>query len=684
MAATRANALALSPSLSDASAALVTGETPKSWVRLGVTMVGIGYALMAAYGFAFLGRDLPERLRETAVAVIAGAAFIVAGRRPRTASLFIVGAVWCELLLSLAHLGMDSIAALMVVPSLIPVVGMLVSGRAAVLLSCANAILVPLALVAHQSLTGKLWSDVLSNDNSLPASVILSLSMGLIVHTAVRSYKGALERLERAHQRYRSLFKNAPDGLIEMDDGLVQHMNPIAMRLLAVTRLPNGPRLEDLLRASGVVHIPRLHEARPGSPMMIEVPSPTGPPRTLEFTVRDPEAHGTASLVVLRDVSERRATEAQMQHNQRLETVGHLAGGVAHDFNNLLTVVGGNATMLADHKDPDVQELAKEILFAQERGAALTRQLLTFARKELRRPESFDLAATVDGMARLIRRLVGEQIQLKIDYAGQVLVLADRAQVEQVVFNLVANGRDAIEGAGELRITVRVLSASEASELGSCLSDFDQALLAVTDTGRGMTAETKARLFEPFFTTKLRGEGTGLGLATVHGIVAQSGGALFVQSDVGQPTTFRIFLPLHAGEVSGVRALPALERDGGGSGTILVVEDEPEVRDLARRVLERAGYSVVSATTAGEALLVLASRSFDLVLTDIVMPGITGLQLAEKLHVQAPRARMLFMSGYFDHASPSSLKLDPKKNLLEKPFTPQELLGRVKLILRTP
>lgn len=659
---------------------------PRSkWVRFGAGIVGLGYLVVITYGWLFLPPERGERIRETTVAAISCFAFWMAKKKPSPASILVVSAVWCELILSLSHLGIGSPAALMVFPSLIPVVGMMLGGRAAILLAVANVAAIPASLVVFQVLHGKPWFELFTAGNTVIVTLVLSLAMGLIVRAALRSYTAAVERLERAHQRYRSLFRNAPDGLVAIENGHVRDANPLAMKFLGLKNIADSPLLEDLLRDAGVQQVPSLSNA--GSqvaPVLIEWPSKTGPHRSLEFTVREPDDDEPASLVVVRDVSERRAIEAQLQHNQRLETVGHLAGGVAHDFNNLLTVVGGNATMLAEHKDPDVQELAKEILFAQERGAGLTRQLLTFARKEVRRPETFDLAATVDGMARLIQRLLGEQIQLKIDYAGQVPIMADRGQLEQVVLNLVANGRDAIEESGQVRITVRSLTMEEANVLGSRLVDAQQALLEVTDTGRGMTAETKQRLFEPFFTTKSRGQGTGLGLATVHGIVAQSGGAVFVKSEVGTGASFRIFIPLADGEISGAIKLPTVTAAAGGSGSILVVEDDPEVRDLARRVLARSGYDVISATNAGEALSVLTSRSFDLVLTDVVMPGINGLEFAEILRLEQPGARVLFMSGYFDHSAPWTGALNPKTNLLQKPFTPQDLLARVRSILAVP
>jgi two-component system cell cycle sensor histidine kinase/response regulator CckA len=279
--------------------------------------------------------------------------------------------------------------------------------------------------------------------------------------------------------------------------------------------------------------------------MVVELARAAGPPRFYEISVGDEVAASAPSgrLLVVRDVTERRLLEGRLGHAQRLETVGQLAGGVAHDFNNLLTVIGGNASLLAELPQPEVRGLAMEMLAAQERGLSLTRQLLAFARREVRRPEPLDLGEVVGGISRLLERLLGEQHRLRLEAGAPVPVVADRGQLEQVLVNLVSNARDALVGGGEVEVTVRRLDRREATALGSGLDAPRQALLQVADLGQGMAPEVLARIFEPFFTTKPRDKGTGLGLATVHGIVNQSGGQVTVESAPGRGTRFSIFLP---------------------------------------------------------------------------------------------------------------------------------------------
>jgi signal transduction histidine kinase len=400
---------------------------------------------------------------------------------------------------------------------------------------------------------------------------------------------------------------------------------------------------------------------------------------------------GTAVMVQVALAAHRAAlaeserTEERLRHAQRLESVGLLAGGVAHDFNNLLTAVGGNAAVLAEHPDPGVRELAAEICDAQRRGVTLTRQLLAFARRDPSRPGLIDLADAVRGMRQLLGRLAGEQHPVVAECGEAVLVVADRGQLEQVVLNLVANARDATPGGGDIRVGVRTASAADARAAGSTLAAERQALLEVIDTGAGMAPETVARIFEPFFTTKPRGQGTGLGLSTVHGIVGQSGGCVAVDTAPGRGTTFRVFLPLAAG-AHAAEAAPAPPAPGeavqGGRERVLVVEDDAAVRSLVRRVLEGAGYEVAAVPSGDEALADAARDGRTrLVLTDVVLPGMSGIELAGRLAAARPQLRVLFMSGYVEPALAGDGRLDPAKDLLRKPFAAEELLSRVRSAL---
>jgi signal transduction histidine kinase len=379
--------------------------------------------------------------------------------------------------------------------------------------------------------------------------------------------------------------------------------------------------------------------------------------------------------------AERRRLDDQLRHAQRLESVGQLAGGVAHDFNNLLTAVAGNAAVLAEHADPEVRELAAEIREAQERGSGLTRQLLAFARREARVEERLDAAEVAGGVRRLAERLLGARHRLVVEASGPAHVRVDRGQLEQVLLNLVANARDALPDPGDVMVRVQPLELAAARSLGSELAAARQVLLEVRDQGVGMTPEVRARIFEPFFTTKPRGQGTGLGLSTVHGIVAQSGGHVAVETAPGAGATFRVFLPASAETPAGDAPRPGAAPPRGGDEAILLVEDDPHVRALAHRVLARAGYRVTAASNGGEALAFHGSVAPRLLVTDVAMPGMDGFELAARLREGSPHLRVLFMSGYYEQGGASPGGAVSPRDVLAKPFQPEELLRRVRAAL---
>jgi len=388
------------------------------------------------------------------------------------------------------------------------------------------------------------------------------------------------------------------------------------------------------------------------------------------------EGSERARLRLVAETTERRALEEQLLHAQRLETVGLLAGGVAHDFNNLLTAIGGNAELLVADPSPETRELAREILDAQRRGTALTRQLLAFARRDVRRPERLDLAATVREMERLLSRLLGERNRLELRAGGTVPVLVDRSQLEQVVVNLVTNARDASAPGAAVTVEVR-RSASGEWPTGGAAPAAPHAVLTVQDRGAGMTAETRARIFEPFFTTKPRGQGTGLGLSTVHGIVAQSGGAVTVDSVPGAGTTFRVHLPL-APEVAPAEPAAAGPAAGPGAGErVLLVEDDPGVRTLLERALRAGGYDPVACASGVEALAVLDAPGARprVLVTDMAMPGMSGVEVAGRIRERLPGLPVIFMTGYFEAAGAED------GEILRKPFGPEALLRRVREVL---
>ena len=401
------------------------------------------------------------------------------------------------------------------------------------------------------------------------------------------------------------------------------------------------------------------------------------------------EAGQTTGLVVVgSDVTEQTALREQFHATQRLESVGRLAGGMAHDFNNILSVVMNYAQFLYEDYagNEGAQADAKQIVNAAERGAALIRQLLAFSRKQVQRLDVLDLNEVVSNIEGLLRRLIGEDITLNLRQAPQLgKVNADSSQLEQVLMNLVVNARDAMPKGGTLTIETANAKLDENSvKLRSGTGPGDYVLLAVSDTGIGMTEEIKRRIFEPFYTTKEVGKGTGLGLATVYGIVKQTGGHIWVYSEPGIGTTFKIYLPL-AKEEQSVAAEPAPARALGGTETILLVEDEEMVRQAALRILASAGYRVMEAGD-GETALQCANNNagaIDLLLTDVVMPRMGGRQLSDRLCKERPGLRVLYMSGYTENAVVHHGVLEQNVLLLQKPFTRDSLLRMVRAALES-
>ncbi|NUN49435.1 MAG: response regulator [Candidatus Brocadiae bacterium] len=391
------------------------------------------------------------------------------------------------------------------------------------------------------------------------------------------------------------------------------------------------------------------------------------------------------NLVSRKQAAER--LEDQLRQAQKMEAVGRLAGGVAHDFNNLLTAILGYAETAIDKigSGHSASQDIEEVRRAGQRAATLTQQLLAYSRKQVLRLEPVDLNLVVQTMDRLLARLIGEDIRLKTHLAKDPLwVNADRGQLEQVIANLAVNARDAMSAGGNLTIETAsaVLDAPYAEAAGGLKAGV-YATLAMTDNGHGIPAEILPRIFEPFFTTKEPGKGTGLGLSTSYGIVKQTGGHISVYSEPGQGTTFRIYLPLSS-EIPGEAPIATQDPPAARGGeTILLVEDEPQVRSIARTILSRLGYQVLAAPD-GMAAIDLATAHegpLDLLLSDVVMPGLGGVELADRLMAVRPGLRVLFMSGYSAHSIVQDGFLDPKVNVLEKPFTSATLSAKVREVL---
>ena len=402
------------------------------------------------------------------------------------------------------------------------------------------------------------------------------------------------------------------------------------------------------------------------------------------FPVRDDTGRVYRMVGVASDITEIRQVQEQFVQAQKMEAVGRLAGGVAHDFNNLLTVILSWTAILLEKRGQDGEELEmlREIGSAGERAAGLTRQLLAFSRKQVLAPRVLDLNALIADTEKFLRRLIGEDIELRtVLVPGLGTALADPGQVEQVIMNLVVNARDAMPNGGTL--TIRTANADMRDEpvhLGEGPRAARYVMVAVGDTGVGMDAETQAHLFEPFFTTKGVGKGTGLGLATVYGIVQQSGGFIRVESEAGAGTTFKLYWPVVE------RAAVVKESASGpqatlrGTETVLVVEDDEQIRNLTRTILTARGYSVLVAENGEHALALAAEHegAIHLMLTDVIMPGMSGRELADRLNAAHPAMRVLYASGYTDEMIAHHGVLEPGVDFLQKPFTPGDLAQRVR------
>ncbi len=500
-----------------------------------------------------------------------------------------------------------------------------------------------------------------------------------------------VQSLERSEERYRMLFEASPLPMWVYDAESLQFLavNDAAIRHYGYTRQDFfGMTIKDIRPPEDVDAV--LDSLRrsggPGSPM-----PGTWRHRTRDGTVIDVEITAgrirfegrRAALVLAHDVTDRLRLEERLSQAEKMEAVGRLAGGVAHDFNNLLTVISGYTEILLSRPETTGREQLGEIAHAAEQAAALTRQLLAFSRRQVLHPVVLDLNEIVAGMEPMVRRIIGDDVNVGVRMAaGLPTVEADRAQIERVILNLAANARDAMPHGGRLTIETGSVELDEdyVASRGEGTAG-PNVLLAVSDTGVGMSEEVQRHLFEPFFTTKGPGAGTGLGLATVFGVVKQSGGSIYVYSEENRGTTFKIYLPAATGtvEVDGAPD-PAAEL---GSETVMLVEDDESVRNLVRTMLETKGYEVLAAAGADEAERLCEARTggVDLLLTDVVMPEVNGRVLAERLAALSPSMRILFMSGYSDEAVYRHGEISPNASFIEKPFTDRTLARKVREVL---
>jgi PAS domain S-box-containing protein len=513
----------------------------------------------------------------------------------------------------------------------------------------------------------------------------------------------ARKQAELELRRQALIFKHLTDGVIVTDlERRIIDWNPAAERMSGYTKeevlgkLPQifldqkkDPHLEQEIKAALISAGYWAGELK-----YLRKDGRSGVCETQIVLLLDDQGMPIARVSINHDITERKQLEEQFRQSQKMEAVGQLAGGVAHDFNNLLTVINGYVELLLRHcleEAVDPEAMVKDLTHIQKaagRGAALVRQLLIFSRKQVLQPTTLNLNDVVLTSEKMLHRVIGEDIEVTLHLAQELgQVKADRSQVEQIILNLALNSRDAMPEGGRLILETANIILNGYKAGASAVGSGPYVMLAVADTGMGMDLETQAHIFEPFFTTKESGKGTGLGLAMVHGIVKQSGGHISVHSELGQGTVFRIYLPRNDEPSEQPQLLPLARQEVGGSETILVVEDEGNLRDFLETVLTQYGYKTLTAADGNEALELCRQHclAVDLLLTDVILPGgINGRALAEQLLQRCPRLKILFISGYTDDEILRQGVLKEKVAFLQKPFGVANLAEKVREVLNTP
>jgi PAS domain S-box-containing protein len=524
----------------------------------------------------------------------------------------------------------------------------------------------------------------------------LFVTVALLICWFNAALRAAQEGLLRSESNFRSLVTNAPYGICRCDArGHLVDANPALVTSLGYDSASDliGRNLSTLY-ADGqqwFVLADQLRTRENFEGLTAEWTRKDGSITAVRLSGRaiEDEKKNVTFEIFTEDVTERRALEQQLRQAQKMEAIGRLAGGIAHDFNNLLMVISGYSEFLLDRLGPDqaLRGPAKEIASAAERATSLTRQLLAFSRKQMLTPKVIDLNAVVTENLKMLTRLIGEDIDL-VMIPGTELgpVKADPGQIEQVILNLAVNARDAMPQGGRLTIETSNVTLDESyARLHAPVQPGDYTMLVITDTGIGMDAETQSRIFEPFFTTKGT-KGTGLGLSTVYGIVKQSGGYIWVYSEPGKGTSFKVYLPhVTAEEATAVEkpAAPAVVPLETARETILVVEDEVNLRRLTRQFLDNQGYTVLEAADGAEAVQICVAHQgiIHLLLTDVIMPGMNGRELAHRVSEIRPNMKVLYMSGYTENAIGHNGTLDAGITLLQKPFTLHALKAKVREVL---
>jgi PAS domain S-box-containing protein len=536
---------------------------------------------------------------------------------------------------------------------------------------------------SEKSRFGQKEADILSFVSQQVASTILQ--------------RRSQEALQRSEERYRSQVESAVYGLYRSSvQGKFLDVNPALVQMLGygspeelyamdmagdlyVNPDEHQKYMEEFSGAKRIEGIETRWRRKDGKVITVRLSGRAG--------LKYPGEPGSFEMIC-EDITERRMLEEQLLHSQKMEAVGRLAGGVAHDFNNLLTVIKGYSELMLNElteKDPMRGEV-EEIRRAAERAASLTRQLLAFSRRQVLEPKVLDLNVIINNMEKLLLRLLGEDVELQASLNPSLgMVKADPGQIEQVIMNLAVNARDAMPRGGKLTIETsnHVIDETYARE-HAVVHAGQYAMMAVTDTGVGMDSETVSHIFEPFFTTKETGKGTGLGLSTVYGIVKQSGGYIWVYSEPGRGTSFKVYLPIvRTGAADDAGGRPVLTATYRGTETILLVEDEDGVRALIREVLQRHGYRVIDTRNGAEATQACERHEGEIhmLLTDVVLAQATGTDLARQLIPMRPKMKVLFISGYTEEAIVHQGVLEEGTAFLQKPFTPNVLARKVREVL---
>jgi len=549
-----------------------------------------------------------------------------------------------------------------------------------------------LTVSAYYSLAGELTP---SEYRKAIAHLTLFFAVALLICWFNAALRAAQESLRRSETNFRSLVMNAPYGICRCDAfGTLQDANPALVAMLGydspaeLTGRHLGSLYADAQQWFQTADY--FHAGKAFNNLTTECVRKDGAPivaRISGRSIANGKTGGTFEIF-MEDVTETRTLELQFRQAQKMEAIGRLAGGIAHDFNNLLMVISGYSEFLLERlgPDPQLRGPAQEISNATQRATSLTRQLLAFSRKQMLAPKVLDLNEVVAENLKMLTRMIGEDIDLvMVPGPGLGAVRADPGQIDQVIMNLAVNARDAMAQGGKLTIeTANVTLDENFARTHTPLTAGEYIMLAISDTGVGMDGETQSRIFEPFFTTK-GAKGTGLGLSTVYGIVKQSGGFIFVDSQPQRGTAFRTYFPRVDGreEAAAAQDSLGLPRPDHGQETILLVEDETHLRRLARQYLETQGYKILEAEDGAAALQIVDGYqgTIDLLLTDVIMPGMNGRELATDIAKLVPDIRVLYMSGYTENAIGHDGTLDAGVNLLQKPFSLPALKDRVREVL---